>query len=373
MKINGLNIILTTLSILTTSSVMAGPASCEDNFVVNRQNGMVDYQATVLLTSANEHDISQQIKQAIAQSGFRIDSEETTRSGTEITFLPNKQARDAWLAMTAVVTKTENQHMVGLRSLGDSSLKQQSTPQMRTAMCGFLASLPSAKSSNMVAAQTSSGRGAPPATKNIGREIRPKSELDVRVAQLALEPGAATIMGKACTTNRSHGQTFRDYLRNEAVFLYPVTPYLEEILSLYEKSRPEDTVIISPLITQMRIEGRTNSDGEFRFSQLKPGKYLIVAEHASAGAGSYMNYDGANTSQNGNTITTTHFYSERDFFRNWNDILKDRVTISKPDQIVKISLTPPFRAQGLIGGLINRGKQKGTGVMGLSCSEWQFK
>lgn len=373
MKINGLNIILTTLSILTPSSVMAGPASCEDNFVVNRQNGMVDYQATVLLTSANEHDISQQIKQAIAQSGFRIDSEETAGSGTEITFLPNKQARESWFAMTAVVSKTGNQHMVGLRSLGDSTLKQQSTPQMRTVMCGFLASLPSVKSSNMVATQTTSGRGEPPVTKKIGREIRPKSELDVRVAQLALEPGTATIMGKACTTNSSHGQTFRDYLRNEAVFLYPVTPYLEEVLSLYEKSRPEDTVIISPFITQMRIEGRTNSDGEFRFSQLKPGKYLIVAEHASAGAGSYMNYDGANTSQNGNTITTTHFYSERDFFRNWNDILKDRVTISKPDQIVKISLTPPFRAQGLIGGLINRGKQKGTGVMGLSCSEWQFK
>ncbi|MCG7221591.1 hypothetical protein [Acinetobacter sp. AG3] len=165
MKINGFNIILTMLSILATSSLMARPASCEDNFVVNRQNGMVDYQATVLLTSANEHDISQQIKQAVEQSGFRIDSEETTRSGTEITFLPNKQARDAWLAMTAVVTKTENQYMVGLRSLGDSSLKQQSTPQMRTAMCGFLASLPSVKSSNIVATQTTSGRGAPPCHK----------------------------------------------------------------------------------------------------------------------------------------------------------------------------------------------------------------
>jgi hypothetical protein len=255
--------------------------------------------------------------------------------------------------------------------LGDGELKQQSAPQMRSFMCGFLADLPGVKSNTAQVAQQEAGtdRGAAPASKKKGREIRPKAELDVFAAKQALEPGDATIRGKACTTNSAHGQQFRDYLSNESVFLYPVTPYLDEVIRLYEKAGPGDTVVISPFIHEMRMAGRTNSEGEFQFVHLKPGKYLVMAESDAAGAGTYVNYDGATETQD----TITHHYSEHEFFREWHNILKDRVTISKPGQTVKISLTPPFRAQGVVGRLLNRGQQKGTGIMGLSCSEWQFK
>lgn len=379
-----LRFILMLAFLLNTPQLMAQEGgsqqktACEVNFVVNRSSDMADYQATIALPKGSStKSLAEQIKQSIKELGFRVDSEEATRAGaTEITFLPNRALRDDWFAMTAAVTTasgTNNSTIIGLRSLGDSSLKQQTTTKMRSFMCGFLANLPSVKAAAPALAQDQTiDRGAAPQAKSNRRELQPKSELDVRAAQLALEPGDATIKGKACTTNSSHGLVFRDYLRNQSVFLYPVTPYLKEAIQLYEKARENDVVIVSPLITQMRVEGKTNNEGEFQFTRVKPGRYIVMAEHTSAGAGTYMRYDGSDTRQNGNVVTTTNYYSEKDFFRSWKDILKDNVTISKSGQVVEISLTPPFRAQGLLGGLLNRGQQKGTGLLGLSCSEWQL-
>ena len=356
---------LCTIVCLSSIPAFAQQSSCETNFIVNRNGTSADFTAIDSpLAGSRTSDIAQQIKQAVQQSNFRIDSEEATESGTEITFLPNKQSRDAWLAMTASISKAGD--IVSLRSLGDSSLKQQSTPQMRTFMCGFLANLPSVQSNKTQLAN------ANPENKSKVRDITPRSELDVSAAQAALEPGSATIMGKACTTNDAGGLRFRDYLRNETIFLYPLTPYLKEALSLYEHAGKNEHVVVSPLIQTMRREVLSNNDGEFIFKNLKPGKYMVFAEHASAGRGTYDQYEGSDTQQTGvNEMTTTSYYSKQEFFANWDDILRDKVTISRPDEVIKISLTPPFRLQGV--ARVFSGRQKGTSVFGLSCSEWQLQ
>ncbi|WP_408952138.1 hypothetical protein [Lysobacter sp. Hz 25] len=143
---------------------------------------MVDFQANALVAKgADLRQVASQVKQAIERAGYRIESEESMSSGNvEITFLPDRASRDAWYAITAVVANTSGVPAVGLRSLGDSELKQQSTPQMRSFMCGFLDDLPSVKANTQQVAQQEAGiyRGAAPSPKKKGREIRPKAELD---------------------------------------------------------------------------------------------------------------------------------------------------------------------------------------------------
>ena len=364
----------------TIADQLSPMLECEVNFVVNRNSYLIDYQATIAVSKYKDiTSLINQVKKSIEENGFQVDSEETINPNmAEITFLPNKQMHDDWLAMTAIVKTPQQSNekaLIALQSFGDNSIKQQTTSKMKSFMCGFLTNLPNVKMSDTsnIEQADSIERGAPPQGQDNRRIVRPKAELDVTAAQNALQPGSATIKGKACTTNTARGQTFRDYLRNKPVTLFPLTPYLEEVISLYENSPPTDLVLISSRIEQMRIQGRTNDKGEFEFTRLKPGRYIILAEHTTSGVGTFLRYEGSNTVVNGQYATTTNYYSEHEFYASWENILKDKVTISKPDETVTISLTPPLRIQGLLGDLFNRGKQKGTFLRGLTCSEWLLK
>lgn len=113
--------------------------------------------------------------------------------------------------------------------------------------------------------------------------MQPKTEFDIKLATEMLNGGNAQIKGVAYYEGRSpigikSSETI--YARmGEKVFLYPLTPYIEEYLQLKKKNREgKRMATITPLANCYRIESKVYSNnGAFIFMGLKPGKYYLEA------------------------------------------------------------------------------------------------
>lgn len=122
--------------------------------------------------------------------------------------------------------------------------------------------------------------------------IQPKKEFDIELAAKMLNEGTAEINGVSYYENRSLvgikiGETIYGRL-GMVVSLYPLTPYLEEYLSLKKKNKSgKKLVTISPLASSFRIESKIYSlKGEFTFKGLLPGKYYLESiVHFPSGVG----------------------------------------------------------------------------------------
>jgi hypothetical protein len=111
--------------------------------------------------------------------------------------------------------------------------------------------------------------------------MQPKVEFDLKQAAEVLNEGNSEIKGVAYYEDRTPigikvGETI--YARpGEVVFLYPLTSYIEEYLSLKKKNKQgKRMAAISPLANCFRIESKVYSQtGDFAFIGLKPGKYYL--------------------------------------------------------------------------------------------------
>ena len=111
--------------------------------------------------------------------------------------------------------------------------------------------------------------------------MQPKGEFNVKQAVEMLNEGNSEIKGVAYYEDRTPigikvGETI--YARpGEVVFLYPLTSYIEEYLSLKKKNKQGKRIAaISPLAKCFRIESKVYSQtGDFVFSGLNPGKYYM--------------------------------------------------------------------------------------------------
>jgi|SRR6218665_633717 len=122
--------------------------------------------------------------------------------------------------------------------------------------------------------------------------MQPKKEFDIEQAAKMLNEGTAEINGFAYYEERTPlgikvGQTI--YGRpGIIVTLYPITPYLEEYLSLKKKNKAGKRIAtISSAAASFRIESKIYSlKGEFTFKGLLPGKYYLESlVHFPSGIG----------------------------------------------------------------------------------------
>ncbi len=110
--------------------------------------------------------------------------------------------------------------------------------------------------------------------------LQPSQEFDPQLAKTALERGTSTIKGQACS--------FYNHMvlkTNVKVALFPWTPYLEEWYNLRETKTDKNTQVrASDEAFKYRIATETNAKAEFQFTELKPGKYYILAWDDPVGA-----------------------------------------------------------------------------------------
>ena len=166
------------------------------------------------------------------------------------------------------------------------------------------------------------------------KELTPTAPFDKVQATQAIGQGTSTIRGSACAGSR--GAIFEAPGRQ--VYLFPVTPYLEEWVKLMRKAKPDERLTMSPEVFATRMETVTNSQARFEFPQMKPGKYFL-----------YMNFDFDQAMYNDvlvNRRNTGYYiindYERQNFLVRHNYVLEKFVTVEKDEQTVKISLSPHF-------------------------------
>lgn len=183
------------------------------------------------------------------------------------------------------------------------------------------------------------GGEALPGMQNLRRQLFPASDFDAKAAGSALNYGTATLIGKACVNKGGLGSYVLGGRKfsagNVAVFLYPVTPYLEKWHQLREKKETKKTgVFLNGEVSRYKLSAVTNSKGEFVFSRLKPGKYFVQLIFNFTERQTRRIYTGSN--DDGEVITD--YYEDRDFYTDHSDRLEKFIEIKSDGESQKITL-----------------------------------
>jgi hypothetical protein len=198
---------------------------------------------------------------------------------------------------------------------------------MRTFMCKMLA-----------VAQAPSDRTITPPEHPPANILAPSVPFDMAAAKVALESGDASIGGKACVASPGAPAAYTN------VVLFPDTPYLEEWVNLLHKFNPsKDQLVTDPQFLATSLKTRTNSNGEFQFSKLKPGKYYLLSTYGGNEAHSKDVLVGSE--QAGDQIT--QYYKTENWLTSFQYMLESFETVSAGED-KKITLTVPITGKRLL-------------------------
>ena len=191
--------------------------------------------------------------------------------------------------------------------------------------------------------------GPPPGTKI----LKPASTFDAVAAQKAMEYGTSVVKGTACALHKSgndgglvgeHGSVVL-LATNSKVALIPDTPYAEEAMDLAKKAMKENA-LVQPVPEFIRFQSGTTTDanGDFQFSKLKPGKYIIASSLSA-------DVHGAKTVDDGVTNYgdyALHNYHTQNNNYAYDDLLLKKVEIKSDGQVITIDLKPDH-FDGILG------------------------
>lgn len=175
------------------------------------------------------------------------------------------------------------------------------------------------------------------------QRIFPQGYFDSIAAKNALAEGATTLTGVAFTKPKN-GFGFkaplasRIYANHITVILLPNTPYFQEWMQL--KNKKEDLkknkiVYIDSVAYRYRLECETNSQGEFTFPKMKPGKYILLGYLPWETNGSYNQYEGSGYNSYG---SRTDYYSRQYYTTSHTDFLMQEIEIKSGESLVKVKL-----------------------------------
>lgn len=84
-----------------------------------------------------------------------------------------------------------------------------------------------------------------------------------------------------------------------------------------------------------RLEAITNSDGEFTFPEMKPGRYFLQGFLGWAHNGYYNEYTGTGYNSYGGQ---TDYYQQKTYSVNHEDRIEEFVELKENGEIVKVKL-----------------------------------
>lgn len=172
---------------------------------------------------------------------------------------------------------------------------------------------------------------------------RPTSKFDSIEAKNALAKGTSTIVGNTVIKQvLENGK--RDYWNEKAgrmvVILVPLTPYFKEYYNLMHDKRKNNPkknrmVGMSEEAGKYNLQAVTNSDGQFTFPDMKPGKYYLFGYYHFSKNFQKSQYSGSGYNQYGGR---TDYYTPTTTTYNYSDLLQATVEIKKDGQVVKTTL-----------------------------------
>ncbi|MET0548356.1 MAG: carboxypeptidase-like regulatory domain-containing protein [Xanthomonas sp.] len=164
------------------------------------------------------------------------------------------------------------------------------------------------------------------------RQTSPSLPFDKAAAEAALAKGHATITGSACAYHDN-----RLFLAdNRTVMLFPATPYFEQWAALRKKSdRSKESVLMSDPAFNTRVETKTDASGAFQFTEMLPGRYILVVPFQFNQAKSRDVYAGSSYS---GAYEVEH-YDRQDYSVARDDELFKDVEVKSDGSIVKTAVT----------------------------------
>lgn len=176
------------------------------------------------------------------------------------------------------------------------------------------------------------------------RMLEPTAPFDRAKAKAALEPGRSVIRGQACGF---YSGTLA-YAAGSKVLLYPATPHLEQVVQLSKKAKPgRDHVVPDPAMLEARMEATANAQGEFQFSQMKPGRYFLMTSVAARFTGTRDVYAGRVEDGYGGA----NVYRSEGFSVDAGSELSEFVEVRSDGDVVKVTLQPPVSANPFRRGM----------------------
>lgn len=155
--------------------------------------------------------------------------------------------------------------------------------------------------------------------------VYPKASFVAVAAKSALEYGNSTITGVAWFAPRNgygiKNSSKMQMAKNVQVDLFPLTPYIDEWYDLMRKPSwgAKKVIKMSDEVYAIKVYANTDADGNFSFSRIKPGKYLLTTS---------MHWE------------TTYYYNGQDAGSNHSQRTFVKIVEIKTDgETVKVKLT----------------------------------
>jgi hypothetical protein len=180
-----------------------------------------------------------------------------------------------------------------------------------------------------------------PERKDKKEVFYPKVAFDSLLAKKMLAKGTATIKGVAFTKAKNNVgiKSGRRIFANQIkVVLLPVTPYFNEWFELRkekESLRKRRYVYLSNAAYRYRLEAITNSNGEFTFPEMKPGKYFLLGFLGYTKYGYYNEYTGTGYNSYGGQ---TNYYQQKQYSVDHEDRIEEFVEVKENGEVVKVRL-----------------------------------
>jgi len=170
----------------------------------------------------------------------------------------------------------------------------------------------------------------------------PTLKFDSLQAKKMLALGKGKIVGEAFTRKKNgYGMKVLGKVpaNKVTIQLYPVTPYFEEYYKLWSdksKNNPKKNrfVYMDNSAYRYRIEAVTNSDGEFTFPDMKPGKYYMWATMDYSLNYNYNKYTGSGYDNYGRI----DYYTPSSYNKDFSEFLEAFVEVKSDGEIVKVKL-----------------------------------
>ncbi|MDO5608393.1 MAG: carboxypeptidase-like regulatory domain-containing protein [Capnocytophaga sp.] len=171
----------------------------------------------------------------------------------------------------------------------------------------------------------------------------PSTPFDSVATRNALALGKSTLKGVAFTRLKNgYGIKTGNKIKGNkiTVVLFPVTPYFEEYYKLwkdkkYNNPKKNRFVYMDEKAYILRLEAITNSDGEFTFPEMLPGKYYIYATLGYTKTKSYNRYTGSGYGSYGGRVD---YYQPTLYSENFSDLLEKFIEIKKNGEVVDVKL-----------------------------------
>lgn len=263
---------LLVLSLLFPTTALA--SACEEAFAHTTEKQAMTLNAADLNPDVEPGVVIETMKQVLAAEGLSVGNainddgvmrlyatQKATQTSPEVPLLAS--AGDETIEIFTVV----------LMSMKQNSMLRADADYMRRYLCRLLAK--ATPQGQRLDGNRTSARTAPPSDHPNAKMLRPGMDFDAAAARAALEPGTNVIAGAACANYGGN------WVHPSAVILLPMTPYLAEYLRLVKKAKAADKVDADPEMMSIRLIGKTNSKGEFRFADLKAGSYYLYTETAA--------------------------------------------------------------------------------------------